>query len=248
MVVVDDSIVRGTTSRKIVHDDPRGRRARGAPAHQLAADDRPCYYGIDTPTREELIASSHDVDEIREFISADSLALPERARACTRSSAATQRRLLRRLLHRRYPVPLDEEHAGAAAPPVRGARPARAPLTARRFAAWRASGSRASGRAEPPRRERPRAVPAALRRTTVSRDPAAGPSSGGRACSAGRGSRGAALRALDDELGDGRDVAQLDQVAGEQEVPVVLRGSRPAAARCASRARARRRSLRTMPT
>ena len=54
-------------------DGPRRGRARGAPAHLVAADDGPCYYGIDTPTRGELIASNHSVDEIRKFIDADSL-------------------------------------------------------------------------------------------------------------------------------------------------------------------------------
>ena len=73
VVVVDDSIVRGTTSRKIVEHDPGRGRARGAHAHQLAADVGPCHYGIDTPTREELIASSRTVEEIRQFVGADSL-------------------------------------------------------------------------------------------------------------------------------------------------------------------------------
>ncbi len=74
VVVVDDSIVRGTTSRKIV------KMIRDAGAREVhmrissPPTTNPCYYGIDTPTRAELIASSHDIDEIRRYITADSLA------------------------------------------------------------------------------------------------------------------------------------------------------------------------------
>jgi amidophosphoribosyltransferase len=73
VVVVDDSIVRGTTSRKIVE------MIRGAGAREVhmrissPPTQGPCHYGIDTPTREELIASSRTVDEIRQFVGADSL-------------------------------------------------------------------------------------------------------------------------------------------------------------------------------
>ena len=50
IVLVDDSIVRGTTSRKIVQLGPRRRGARGAPADLLPPTIGPCYYGIDTPS------------------------------------------------------------------------------------------------------------------------------------------------------------------------------------------------------
>jgi amidophosphoribosyltransferase len=73
VVVVDDSIVRGTTSRKIVS---MVRSAGAREVHmRISAPPTvsPCYYGIDTPTRKELIASSHSVDEIRTYIRADSL-------------------------------------------------------------------------------------------------------------------------------------------------------------------------------
>ena len=73
VVLVDDSIVRGTTSRKIV----RMVREAGALEVHLRISCpptiSPCYYGVDTPTREELIASNHSVQEIRDFIGADSL-------------------------------------------------------------------------------------------------------------------------------------------------------------------------------
>jgi len=73
VVVVDDSIVRGTTSRKIV----RMLRDAGAKKVHMRISSPPttgpCYYGIDTPTRSELIASASSVEEIRKFIDADSL-------------------------------------------------------------------------------------------------------------------------------------------------------------------------------
>jgi amidophosphoribosyltransferase len=73
VVVVDDSIVRGTTSRKIV------KMLRNAGAREVhlrissPPTTHPCYYGIDTPTRSELIASSHTPDEIARYITCDSL-------------------------------------------------------------------------------------------------------------------------------------------------------------------------------
>ncbi len=73
IVLVDDSIVRGTTSRKIVHII----RAAGAKEIHMRITSppiiAPCFYGIDTPTRSELIASTKSVEEIRKFIGADSL-------------------------------------------------------------------------------------------------------------------------------------------------------------------------------
>jgi amidophosphoribosyltransferase len=73
VIVIDDSIVRGTTSRKIVK---MIRSAGAAEVHTLISSPPtsfPCYYGIDTPTRKELISSSHTVEEIRKYITADSL-------------------------------------------------------------------------------------------------------------------------------------------------------------------------------
>jgi len=73
VVVVDDSIVRGTTSRKIV----RMVRSAGASEVHMRISSPPiqwpCYYGIDTPTRKELIGASHDVEEIRRYLAADTL-------------------------------------------------------------------------------------------------------------------------------------------------------------------------------
>ncbi|RMG43818.1 MAG: amidophosphoribosyltransferase [Acidobacteria bacterium] len=73
VVLVDDSLVRGTTMAKIVH---MVRQAGALEVHvriSCPPTISPCYYGIDTPTRKELIASSKSVEEIRRFIGADSL-------------------------------------------------------------------------------------------------------------------------------------------------------------------------------
>jgi amidophosphoribosyltransferase len=73
VVLVDDSIIRGTTSRKIV------RIVREAGAREVhmriscPPTISPCFYGIDTPTRKELIAATHSVEEIRQYLEADSL-------------------------------------------------------------------------------------------------------------------------------------------------------------------------------
>ncbi len=74
VVLVDDSIVRGTTSRKIV------RMVRGAGAREVhlriscPPTVSPCFYGVDTPDKRELIAANSTVEEIRKFVEADSLA------------------------------------------------------------------------------------------------------------------------------------------------------------------------------
>ena len=73
IVVCDDSIVRGTTSRKIV------KMIRDAGAREVhmrissPPTQWPCFYGIDTPSRRELIAASHSTDEIARYITADSV-------------------------------------------------------------------------------------------------------------------------------------------------------------------------------
>lgn len=73
VIMVDDSIVRGTTSRRIVN---MLKEAGATEVHVVISSppiQNPCFYGIDTSTREELIASDHSVEEIRELIGADSL-------------------------------------------------------------------------------------------------------------------------------------------------------------------------------
>lgn len=73
VVLIDDSIVRGTTSKKIVE---MVRAAGALEVHVRISSPptvSPCYFGIDTPTKNELIAANHDVDQIREFLQCDSL-------------------------------------------------------------------------------------------------------------------------------------------------------------------------------
>ncbi|HYO82496.1 MAG TPA: amidophosphoribosyltransferase [Bryobacteraceae bacterium] len=73
VILVDDSLVRGTTSRKLV------RMVRNAGAREVhlriscPPTVSPCYYGVDTPSKKELIAANHSVEEIRRFVEADTL-------------------------------------------------------------------------------------------------------------------------------------------------------------------------------
>jgi amidophosphoribosyltransferase len=73
VVLIDDSIVRGTTSRKIV------KMVRAAGAREVHVriscppTISPCFYGVDTPRRSELIAATHSLEEIRRYLGADSL-------------------------------------------------------------------------------------------------------------------------------------------------------------------------------
>lgn len=73
VILVDDSLVRGTTSRKLV------RMVRNAGATEVhlriscPPTISPCYYGVDTPSKKELIAANHSIEEIRRFVQADTL-------------------------------------------------------------------------------------------------------------------------------------------------------------------------------
>jgi len=73
VVLIDDSIVRGTTSRKIV------KLVRSAGAREVhlriscPPTISPCFYGVDTPRRSELIAATHSLEEIRKYVGADTL-------------------------------------------------------------------------------------------------------------------------------------------------------------------------------
>jgi amidophosphoribosyltransferase len=94
VVLIDDSIVRGTTSRKIVK---MVRAAGAAEVHvriSCPPTISPCFYGVDTPQRSELIAATHSLEEIRRYLGADSVAylslegllsavMPESGRYCT---------------------------------------------------------------------------------------------------------------------------------------------------------------------
>jgi amidophosphoribosyltransferase len=108
VIVVDDSIVRGTTSRKLV---TMLRQAGAREVHMRISSPptrNPCYYGIDTPTRGELIASSQGLEEIRRYLGADSLAYLslEGLFAFTRGRNET---FCDACFSGNYPVPLGEE-------------------------------------------------------------------------------------------------------------------------------------------
>jgi amidophosphoribosyltransferase len=108
VVLIDDSIVRGTTSQKIV------RMVRGAGAREIhfrvssPPTTGPCYYGIDTPKREELIAASHSVEETNRFIGADSLRYLSRE-ALIASVKGEDGSFCSACFSGKYPVPVSEE-------------------------------------------------------------------------------------------------------------------------------------------
>jgi amidophosphoribosyltransferase len=92
VILIDDSIIRGTTSRKIV------RMVRSAGAKEVhmriscPPTISPCFYGVDTPSKKDLIAANHSIDEICKFIEADSLAylsLVGLTHSCTMGEPAT---------------------------------------------------------------------------------------------------------------------------------------------------------------
>ncbi|MCG6928072.1 MAG: amidophosphoribosyltransferase [Acidobacteria bacterium] len=104
VVLIDDSIVRGTTSRKLV------RMVREAGAREVHVriscppTTGPCYYGIDTPLSSELIAASHTVEEIGRYIEADSLAYLTHEGLLASVDDAEGRRHCTACFSRRYPV------------------------------------------------------------------------------------------------------------------------------------------------
>ncbi len=109
VVVIDDSIVRGTTSRKIIHMI----RAAGAKEVHFRISCPPtrfpCFYGIDTPNRRELIASSHTVDEISRYLRCDSLGyLSNEGMMTAVGAAADGEGFCDACFSGRYPVPIPE--------------------------------------------------------------------------------------------------------------------------------------------
>jgi amidophosphoribosyltransferase len=105
VVVVDDSIVRGTTSRKLVGAI---RRAGAREVHFRVGSppvSHPCFYGIDTPCRRELIGSFKSVDEIRDYLGVDSLGYLslEGLLACERDGA----RFCHACFSGHYPIPIE---------------------------------------------------------------------------------------------------------------------------------------------
>ena len=113
VIMVDDSIVRGTTSGKIV----KMLRAAGAREIHMCVSSPPvgypCYYGIDTSVRKELIAATKSVEEIRQYIGADSLhflSLEGLAKAMT---TADPKNMCYACFNSDYPVEQGETPAGA---------------------------------------------------------------------------------------------------------------------------------------
>ncbi len=118
VVVIDDSIVRGTTSRKIIK---MVRDAGATEVHMRISSPPtqwPCYYGMDFPSRSELVASSHSVEEIARYITADSvgyLSIPGMLKAVTSTPNCTQQpgEFCHACFSGQYPIPLGS------APPSR---------------------------------------------------------------------------------------------------------------------------------
>jgi amidophosphoribosyltransferase len=107
LAVVDDSIVRGTTTRQIVQ---MLRDAGAREVHMRITSPPikwPCYYGIDMSTPEELIASNKSVEEIREFLGADSLAYLELP-ALVEATGAPIDTFCRACFDGEYPIPVPE--------------------------------------------------------------------------------------------------------------------------------------------
>ena len=110
VVVVDDSLVRGTTSQKIV---TMMRNAGAAEVHMRIRSPptiRPCYYGVDTPTTKELVGASKSVEEIRQSIGADTLAyLSDEGLYAFEDRVEKKSSYCDACFTNRYPVSVDEE-------------------------------------------------------------------------------------------------------------------------------------------
>ncbi|MDP8969021.1 MAG: amidophosphoribosyltransferase, partial [Actinomycetota bacterium] len=117
LIVVDDSIVRGNTSRQLV---TMLRESGAAQVHLRITSPpvrHPCFYGIDMATRAELVASGLSTEQIRDFIGADSLAYLslDALVSATRRDRST---LCRACFDGRYPIPVPAQDAedGSQAP------------------------------------------------------------------------------------------------------------------------------------
>jgi amidophosphoribosyltransferase len=110
VVLVDDSIVRGTTLTKLVN------MIRAAGAREVHARISspptigPCFYGIDTPTREELVAHGNSPEQIRELIGADSLGYLS-LEGLRRTAASLKHGFCDACFSNEYPVPVEQDEA-----------------------------------------------------------------------------------------------------------------------------------------
>jgi amidophosphoribosyltransferase len=112
VVVVDDSLVRGTTSKELVQ---MIRVAGAREVHFRVASPPitgPCYYGIDTPTRSELIASSHDVEAIRRHLGVDTLGYLS-LDGMLRAAGGDPAEFCHACFSGQYPTPIPDDHAQA---------------------------------------------------------------------------------------------------------------------------------------
>lgn len=114
VVMIDDSIVRGTTSLRIVN---LLREAGAKEVHVRISSPpymNPCYYGIDTPNRKELIASTKSVEEIRQAINADSLHFLSKdglLAAIGRPQSEMNRGMCTSCFDNKYPTPVPDDEA-----------------------------------------------------------------------------------------------------------------------------------------
>lgn len=109
IVLVDDSIVRGTTAKKIIK---MLRRAGAREVHFRVASPRiinSCYYGIDTPNRHKLIAYNHSVEEIRAFLDVDSLVYLELS-ALLRAAGGDPDHFCTACFTSEYPTPIPDDY------------------------------------------------------------------------------------------------------------------------------------------
>ena len=107
VVVVDDSLVRGTTSQKIV---TMLRAAGAAEVHMRICSPptiSPCFYGVNTPTREELMGASHTIEQIREYIGADSLGYLSEEGLYAFQGKDEERNFCDACFTERYPMPVS---------------------------------------------------------------------------------------------------------------------------------------------
>jgi amidophosphoribosyltransferase len=110
VILIDDSIVRGTTSRKIV----KMIKAAGAKEVHVRISCpptiSPCFYGVDTPRRADLIAATHTLEEVRKYIEADTLQYLS-LEGLLQAVNAHRDRYCTSCYTGRYPVPFPREEA-----------------------------------------------------------------------------------------------------------------------------------------
>lgn len=112
IILVDDSIVRGTTSRKLIQ---LLKTTRVQEIHMRITSSPitgPCHYGIDTPTKEELIGSTHSVEEIRKFLGVDSLSYLS-VEGMLKAAKGTHSNFCTGCFSGNYPTRIDQKHPSA---------------------------------------------------------------------------------------------------------------------------------------